>query len=144
MDYDDAQADLYLSTYDATGNLAEPDPEAWLALMEDTTAADEALQAMLDGMTVEMEGLGTEGESPNVFPDDHHEIPGMELLPNESYDYVLLTFTQASVFDRAVQALGLERLRDPRSGWGQHVGLCRVIDGMAIVSKLENADDNTK
>jgi hypothetical protein len=69
--------------------------------------------------------------------DEDDPAPEMDLLPDEKYDYVLLTFTDRPAFDAAVQAFGLERKRDPRGGWGQHVGMCRVIDGKQALEILD-------
>lgn len=85
------------------------------------------------------------GIAENVFPDDTSDgPPEMELLPDERYDYVLLTFKQQSDFDNACEVLGLERRRDPRGGWAQHVGLCRVIDGPSVIERLGDAGDSAE
>lgn len=95
------------------------------ALLKTLKDEDEIFSSMVDGML-----------DNNVFPGGHEEIEGMPLLPDEKYDYVVLAFTKQSDFDEAITILGLKQLRDPRSGWAQHVGLCRVIDGTPVIRKL--------
>ena len=80
-----------------------------------------------------------------VFPEDGSGPPKMELLPYEKYDYVLLTFTDRRDFERAQTVLGLEHRRDPGTGWAQHVGLNRVIEGAPIIERLAGrASHHTK
>jgi hypothetical protein len=130
---EEAQALLSL---DAISALAETDREQVNALLEQVNTDNADVMQFLTDFSDSL--------NLNVFPEGHDNIEGMELLPDEKYDYVLLAFTKRSDFEEAINILNLKKLRDPRTGWGQHVGLCRVIDGKPIIKKIQNENYYTK
>jgi len=86
-------------------------------------------------------GIEWEEQEGPLFTEDGQGPPAMELLPDERYDYVLLTFTTFSDFERAVKVLGLEKRQDARFTQNRRVGLCRVIAGAPIIDRLDGSED---
>lgn len=138
LDVDDDEATKLLATHDPIAALAGADADALGKLLAQVETEDEAVQRLLDEVAAEA--------APNlIFPEDGSGPPEMELLPHERYDYVLLTFTDSRDFAKATSVLGLDHGRDPRSGWAQHVGLVRVIDGPSVIKRLMTHEgDHTK
>lgn len=127
VDLDEAEESEILATIDPLAAMAVADKEQLDGLLRDVQSGDAAVQQMLAELAENNKLLA-------IDPDD--PAPEMDLLPDEKYDYVLLAFTEHSVFEQAVETFGLERKRDPRGGWGQYVGLCRVIDGKRALEML--------
>ena len=137
--WDDTRVLAYLAADNELARRGTPDEAQLARLVEDVERESGAgLAALAAGSEERLKELrdAIKHGSINIFPDDGSGPPNMELLPDEKYDYVLLTFREQSEFDKACLALGLENRRDPRTGWAQHIGLCRVVEGPAIIRRL--------
>jgi len=66
--------------------------------------------------------------------------PDMELLPYESYNYLVLFFKDARVFETAAEHFGLTDTKVPGFVGKKTIGLGRVLDGASYLKRVRSAN----
>jgi len=135
-DLNDKEADLLLSMLDPLAGLAQMDANKYLELMEQVNTDDWAIREVLRKLSNEADELLEQVHESEDGEEDGRELPAMELLPFEHYDYVMVMFKNELDWLRCVDLLGLERRQDPRRT--PKAGLSRVINGSRLIRLLED------
>lgn len=71
-------------------------------------------------------------------PEEEKIIPEMELLPFESYDYVVFLFRNSMDFDFISEKLGMENVNASRIPSKKKIGLGRCLNGKILLELLKN------
>jgi hypothetical protein len=82
-------------------------------------------------------------DEPDVEKPDDEEVeappdgpPAMELLPYESYDYIVLMFRDSRDFLVAIDHFGLQKVSVPAYVGSKKIGLGRVLDGAKYMARV--------
>jgi len=70
--------------------------------------------------------------------------PEMELLPYESYSYVVLFFKDAREFEAAAEHFGLTETKVPGYVGKKTIGLGRVLDGASYLKRIQSTDGHAR
>ena len=136
-DLNDAEADLLLLVYDPLSAMAVADKAKVDDLLKTVNADDLAVREMLRRFELQTAQTATQLALDTAAAEKAAETPGpdgMDLLPYEHYDYVLLLFRHELDWVAAVEELGLERRGDQRRT--KKVGLARGIEGAKIINLI--------
>lgn len=136
-DLNDAEADLLMLLYDPLAAMAERMSSKVAELVERVQAEDLAVQAMVRRVS-EDGANGDEGDDALDAADEDENaiaVPGMDLMPFEHYDYIVLIFRNTFDWTRACEVFGIERKAVDIGKGRSKIGLCRVIEGAKVVEK---------
>lgn len=133
LDLSDEEADKLLLSYDYIGAQAGVDPEKLKKLTDSIQMNDHRARDIWHDQTILADKLLREMDSGEE--EDEDPIEAMELLPFEHYDYVLLLFRTTFDWERAVELLGLERVKSPINS--KKIGTGRAIDGAVFLDLIE-------
>ena len=136
-DLNDAEADLLMLLYDPLAAMAERMGSKVAELAERVRAEDLAVQAMVRRMSEESgDGAGDEDALDAADEEENAEgVPGMDLMPFEHYDYIVMIFRNTFDWTRACEVFGIERKAVDIGKGRSKIGLCRVIEGSKVVEK---------
>jgi len=128
-DLNDIEADKVLAIHDRVGLLAQEDEiqlEKLLGTIEfDDTSLNILFEQNNDAINILSENIKSSSE-----------IPEMELLPYEHYDYVLVVCQSTFDWNNLCQCLGLHKEKDNRKSNNKY-GLGRAIDASVLLQLLE-------
>lgn len=122
-----------LGIIDTVSGMALEDDELKSVIARSTAQVDEALAQMLYSLT-EMEE-----EVPEEEKSDEDKF-GVALVPGEEYNYVVLLFRSSLDWIAAQDHFQLAKVRDPLSPEEKRVGLGRVIDGGAYLTRVRSGE----
>lgn len=141
-DLNDDEADKMLLVLDPLAGMASADKEKMDVLLERVRTDDLGVREMLRRMEVENDALADEADE---TPKPENELPAMELMPFEHYDYLVLFFKTTFDFERALDFFGVRK-----TGWYAHmggsydkgrmkVGIGRALDGARSMERIAAA-----
>lgn len=145
LDLTDEEADLILSTLDPLAGMAGIDPQKLQELLERTVPMTESLavQEVFRNLKASTEELLAEMAQKQADEDAgaaSDEIPEMDLLPFEHYDYLVLIFKNSLDFESAIEYFGIGKARyvatSLKGKAAAKIGAARVLDGAKALEAL--------
>lgn len=127
VDLDDQEAKQMLATFDPIGDLAIKNDEAFDALLPDLSVfmEDGDIRLMIEQIHKEAQESEKKGEL------SEHYVPGMDLEPNEHYDYVVVLARNTHEWNVLCTVLGLEKSkRRNRVGVGRGISAEKLLSIM--------------
>lgn len=132
-----AEADLVLATHDFITSLAEVDEAKLTSLTKDIDANDASVRSLIATLEGE-DAQGDDEESGDEL--DGSECKGIDLLPHEHYDYVVVLARTTQEWGVLVELLGLEEVRDVKvRNKKMGVGLGRAVEAGKLIEILRAA-----
>lgn len=142
-DLDDEEADKMLLVLDPLAGMAGADKTKVDELLERVRTDDLGVREMLRRMEMENDALGDEEDERDEKP--VNELPAMELMPFEHYDYLVFFYRTTFDFERALDFFGVRK-----TGWYAHmgdsyekgrlkVGIGRALDGARAMERISAA-----
>jgi|SRR3990167_1717388 len=128
-DLNDSEADKVLATHDRIGLLAQEDEIQLNKLLETFEFEDVSLNMIFE----------QDNDAINKLPESiksSSEIPEMEILPYEHYDYILVLCRKTFDWNNLCQRLGLHMEKDNRRS-NKKYGVGRAIDASVLLQLLE-------
>lgn len=125
VDLDDQEAAKMLATFDPIGDLAMKDDAAFALLLPEIgdLTDDGDIRLMLEQIHKEAQEKEKKGEL------QEHYVPGMDLEPNEHYDYVVVLARNTHEWNVLCTVLGLEKSkRRNRVGVGRGISAERLLN----------------
>ncbi len=136
-DLNDDEADFLLLFLHPTGDMAKTDHARQESLLEQVVTDDLALrEVMLDlerRLGEEESELDAEADEPETGGP-----PGMEMMPFEHYDYILVMFRNQLDWSAALELFKLEKRSNPLNRKSKKIGLARVIDGAVLLKMIQH------
>ncbi len=129
---------IILASLDPVGAMANGDQEIYHALTESVEADSLWVRELLHHtLSQTMPGsVDPDMDMAENIPDI--DLPGMELQPFESYDYVMLMFKDTQNFQQACERFGLKKVQVKYPGGTKKVGVGRVLDGAQFLQNLSS------
>jgi len=138
VDLADEEVDLVLATLDPIAGLADHDGKLLNELLDHLDGDSADMRRFLSELRPE--DVHDEDSANNKGEEDlEHEVPGMELEPNEHYDFLVVMARTTREWDVLCDVLGLEKSKSK----GQ-MGVCRGVpaaDLLRVLGRLSSTPE---
>jgi len=147
-DLTDEEADLILTTHDPLAAMAGVDAEKLRALLDQQISAVDSLPVQEVFRQLENAVAEVEAEAEKQREKEEQaaaaQVPEMDLLPFEHYDYLVLMFRNSLDFEAAIECFGLGKVRykaeSLKGKSAPKIGAARVLDGAEVLKRLWSAE----
>ena len=131
VDLAEDEVDLVIATLDPIAGLAAHDGKILNELLDHISGDSAEMRRFLTELRPQ--DVAAEEEEPENNKDLEHDVPGMELGPNEHYDYLVVLARTTREWNVLCDALGVKQLeRRGKTGIGRGVPAADLIHALGL------------